>query len=439
MTRIDRSRHLELLRCPRARYLGYHYGGGGLTYSASRPSIYLITGGCIHKGLESLLLARGTEVAVGEALNEFVRQTFDIKGLEGQSDENLSYTLAEQKALIEILLRLYAVRALSALLAEYEVLEVEQEYEWPLTPEITFMSRVDGLLRSRANGDLVVLSFKTDSGYNPKAKIEDHQIDLQGLTEPWAVYASLGEHKRALPMGNKMEFLIKGEWKEDKLKTRFRQQDSFLVRPWLGPLDLKNPLPLEQRLKWSYYWTCQEPHTAIASNGRKTPCPGGKTHGLGGTYERVNIWELMPMREWANLLISGQVQPEAGDPFEEVLYLPPIIYRTEIEIHNRIDQVRSLEEAVAEKRKWLTSEEGQPLTPLGRELALNKAFPQDTATCNHNFGGKCQFHRMCWPFGSFQRSLDNPEALGYTQRKPHHAGELALTRQSELVQIGGIK
>lgn len=419
MTKVDRSRHLEYLRCPRARYLGYHHAGVGLTTESSRPSIYLITGGAIHKGLEGLLSGQSTDDAVAMAQAEFDTATAGITSLEGLRPEHLSFTIAEQRFLVDVLVRVYARRGLPALLAEYEVVSTEQEYEWPLTPGITFMSRLDVLIRHKDTGDLVVVSFKSDTGRDPLGKLEDHAQDLQGITEPWALWASpTGQNKTgAIPTGVKMEFLVKGQWKEDKARPGFREQDTFLVHPWKK---LGSTPTTPDELRWSYYWECTDAHQTISSNGRKTQCPGGKTHGLGQGWEKCNAWEIFTAAEWVDTLAEGHVQSDAGDALASVLFLPPVLTRTPEEMESRLRQVAEIENRIV--RDLRDTQRSVEFTPLFK--VLDETFPQNTATCNHNYGGKCQFHAMCWPFGTLPRALDNYEQYGYTKRSPNHPGEL---------------
>src|SRR5262245_1611117 len=56
----DRSRHEPAFRCPRARYLGHHFGPTGYGITARRESLPLVTGLSVHEGLEAFaaVLAR---------------------------------------------------------------------------------------------------------------------------------------------------------------------------------------------------------------------------------------------------------------------------------------------------------------------------------------------------------------------------------------------
>jgi hypothetical protein len=192
---------------------------------------------------------------------------------------------AEQSALCEALVRVYARVGLPKLLEQFEVLEVEREGEWLLGEyasycaihEIWFMSRPDALLRERATNELYLLSFKTTNSWEVrKAKSAEH--DMQGLTEgveveirlrDWwhvinqAAKEMVGEHPETDWTGHPLlrpenrrvaqylatlsapprihairyEYLRKGErWEDKDLSARLgmtvRTQRSHLIRQW---------------------------------------------------------------------------------------------------------------------------------------------------------------------------------------------------------------
>src|SRR5579872_3705648 len=147
MRYIDRSRVLALLRCARERYLGYHFAGNGITSGQLR--VPLGTGTHIHAGLEALLRGKSVDAAVGAAVTAYATEADAALSAMGTHIDHYDYTVEEQIALVEALVRVYAKKGLPALLAEYEIVEVESEYEYLLGPGQTMMSRLDGLLRRR--------------------------------------------------------------------------------------------------------------------------------------------------------------------------------------------------------------------------------------------------------------------------------------------------
>ncbi len=434
---VDRSRVLEYQRCPRARYLGYEYMGRGIR--SGRISIPLGAGTHIHAGLAELLLGQSVESAVTKAVDAYRADADKALGAVSLHLDHYDYTIAEQSALVEALVRVYALRGLPALLDSYQVLSVEEEYEVLLAAladsaaeEIVFMSRLDGVLKKRSDGGIYVLSFKTDTGSRLEDKIEDARIDLQGLSEPWALESA--SEKWADPAydgprpkwwwlgagpikvdGVKMEWLIKGSWTEEPRGSGLRWQDSHLIRPWGRPGPVSG-----WEFAWKYYTPCPgTPHKIVKADGRTWTCKGEQaTHGLGDSWKRIPIWEHMPVKEWIEMLAEDRVQPGMGDPLGSTLYLPVPIFRTEADQKSRMAQVKVQEIEVARDVR---------LTNVMPE-ALNFTFRQHTAQCNHAFGGPCPFKPICFaadPQDALAGALD----LGYIPRTPHH--------EPELIQIQG--
>lgn len=420
MRLVDRSRADRYHHCPRARYLGYEYRGRGL--APVTPSIPLSTGTTVHLGLEELLKGNGVEVAVRRAQAEYDRQIEEYTAITGPLSRERYFTWQEQRSLCEALVRVYERRGLPKLHAEWEIAGVEEEVEWELAPGILFMSRLDGRLIHKVTGDMSVLSFKTNSGYDVDSSMDDFKIDMQSITETTAVRrAGLGD-----PLSVKMELLVKGSWKkvEAGRGVNGREQDNALVHPYLKI----EPNGLME-WAWSYYWTCATPHVTTWKNGRKVACPGGKRHGLGETYSRSALFPVgtgdkphKTVEEWVAELDAGDVQPDAGDALGNVLYLPDPM-TLPVGSEERIQQLAAQEMLIAEFAPKIDH-----TTDEGRQL-LNIHFPQYTHNCNHSYGGKCSFHDICWNARP-QAALQDPFSIGYTYRTPHH------DRERELVQIG---
>jgi len=218
----DRSRYLESQRCLRARWLGYELGrdeskgiAGGITKAAL--SIPLSTGTYVHVGVTDLLLDAmirpvTTDVIDSAALCavNLYRTEATARGLDIDTPSDVQETIAEQSALIEALIRAWALNRLPALLSEYEVLEVEAEKVLPLTGSleshnsyvesrsaIQFQSRADALLRTRTDGSLVVYSLKTAATWDDR-KAREVLHDVQGLSEPAGVEYELGRNRDVL-------------------------------------------------------------------------------------------------------------------------------------------------------------------------------------------------------------------------------------------------
>ena len=197
----SRSRILTRQRCARARYWMDEAFGTG--FSPVKVAIPLATGGAVHAGLKTLMLQAldipgmldiedAVEDAVLEFKSECENRQLDLDALESQS-----FVYAEQLALTEALVRLAGTRVIPRLLELYEVLEVERLDTAPLVQDddvhdtrdafsVLFRSIPDALVRSRADGDLYVISWKTTSEYSA-SRDQDARTDMQGLSEAWAL------------------------------------------------------------------------------------------------------------------------------------------------------------------------------------------------------------------------------------------------------------
>src|SRR4030095_10745478 len=145
--------------------------------------------------------------AVSTALVDYDKRV-QARGLEDdvqdQSLAEVNYVYREQKALVEALIRAFALRGLPRLLSEYEVVEVEQEEKWEITPAFTFMGRPDGLLRSREDGEYYALSFKTCATYDSYTE-KLGRYDMQGLSELVVLNQRLGQNA---VIGNQMIYPV---------------------------------------------------------------------------------------------------------------------------------------------------------------------------------------------------------------------------------------
>lgn len=466
----DRSRAVAYQSCPRLRFLNYEYHGHGLQPIFS--SIPLVTGSACHKGIEVLLThvmngqcagdcSGSIDFAVEEALKLYDDEC-QRRGLELDPSEDSSYVYNEQRALIESLLRGWAIHILPQLLESYEVVEVETEDLFPLNnvrcnwchgdgivcllclkdvcfnpafhmnsknceacaecagsgqiPTLLWQSRADILLRERSTGDLYIGSIKTASDLSPVIEMTN-KIDMQGMSELYAVEQRLGQPVSGL----QMLYLIKGSrrrgWNSDEgTSDGPKVQDSFMIRPLM-----KQGITSDgDEFAWTAKWTCHEPHKQ--GNGRL--CPGNKGHRLGKEFVKTNIWEFMDIKSWVGLLASGKVQGE-GNALEQVLKLPVPQLRNKSQVQSWLRQMTSQELRIAQDAEIVNgldegSEEWQ--------AELDARFPQTSSNClKYGADFRCKFFDVCW------NGIDDPLGSGlYQRRVPHHQKEL------ELFQLKGL-
>lgn len=364
----DRSRVLRYQQCPRARWYEYHHGGLGIVPRTLQ--IELDVGAAVHAGVARLLAGDGVEAAVAASLDAV------------QTDS------PEQRALTEALVRVHALRLLPALIADYEVLEIEREDLMELAEtdgmRIVWMSRPDALLRSRSTGDLFVYSLKTASTFD-RRRDDENRHDVQGMSEIAALERRLGERIQ----GVLMHFLVKGRRDENG-------QDSFLVRPW------RRAEQFSDSWAWNPRKPCENPASCPYHSVRRSDEP---YHNLRG-YERVAVWEHMPVARWIDMLACGEAVP-GGDPLAQVAVAPIPYFRNSNEI-----------------RRWLLQTASQELRVAADVLAvdgpneLDRRFPQYRRSCD--WPRRCVYQDLCFgPEGAELRW----EEFGYVPRRPHHEAE----------------
>jgi hypothetical protein len=254
------------------RFLQYHCRQTGL--QLSKLILPLSTGTAIHRGIELLLTGMDIDKAIDIVLNEYSSEV-NSKELEIEQNESQLFVFNEQKALIEGLIRVYEKIQLPKLLAEYEVLEVEKEIEFPLVshivykyscmdcarediyydtfqdlkcyscksenlikediiiPDLILMSKPDAILRDKSTNGLVVYSLKTASTWT-ETNEKQAKYDAQGISELIATEYLMDEEVEAV----KMDYLIKGSRNyytdyQSFEKNKVKLQNSFLCHAYI--------------------------------------------------------------------------------------------------------------------------------------------------------------------------------------------------------------
>jgi len=188
---LHRSGLETFQRCPRKWWLGYTVDGLGIAREGL--DIALCRGTFVHDGLARLLSGEGFYSALAEVLAKFDTE-IKRRGLQIPAEGDALFTYQEQRALIEAMLYGWYRYRLPKFLERYEVLETEREevveigtfqtIEGPM--RLVWLGKADAIVRERATGAWLVVSFKTTSAYgdwNEKRAM----TDVQGLSELWAV------------------------------------------------------------------------------------------------------------------------------------------------------------------------------------------------------------------------------------------------------------
>jgi hypothetical protein len=432
MTLTDRTRILTAKRCRRERFLAFHSRGTGI--QSSGLVISLSTGVYIHKGVENILKGKSIDESVGIAISEYEEEV-SKKHLEVDENEDEVFVYNEQKALIEGLIRVYGLVQYPRLMSEYEVLEVEKEINWELIPNtykecekcsfmgmkfvkagspicincnstgkvsnndgITIMSRLDAVFKDKSTEGIIVYSLKSASSWTD-TNDKQSRYDDQGISELIAYERSNpGVEVDAILMN----YLIKGQrsWLKDTVTGyRSKIQNSFIVHPYLK----EDPYNVTYSLKY--------------------------TRAKG--YQRVNIWEVMPMKEWIDMLVENDYTYLVGgiDDNQEnkgIIVTPAPYIRSTEDIQSWLEQNSWQEQENARAIEILKNIE--PELPGYREtqnkdykLLLNQLFPQNRSSC-YSYGRYCNFEKICWE-GLTTQSYE------YASRIPHHELELVQLKK----------
>lgn len=410
MRLTDRSRHERGLKgCPRARWLEYEYLGRGLRPRAQR--IALATGHEVHEVLEAVLRAcdGGEPPSQNQARAAIVRevdlyqQHAKARGFYGvELSEQALYVVVEQACLIEGLAWCFYRAALPWLLAEFEILAIEQTVhvilgcdcglagvgeprieEGQLTHEgrecggTILPIRPDIVARRRSDGSVVSIDFKT-SAYPPQNIDTEHVLQM-GLStlgasrltgEPCSQYYLLG--------------LLKGQRKASGSSTLKTQQSA---------------------LCYLYHRPADPPMISEASY------VAGYTRARG--YGKVPVWEcfpdwrdsgISPVEHWVLDVMSAE---EVGD---NVAISPPQ------SVDDRLTP-QMLQEIHSEALTWEDIRAAMAADPEGIDSYVRRSWD-----C-HPWGEDCEFLRVC----KMQEGWAHPEESGfYEEREPHHLLETEL-------------
>ncbi len=409
---------MEYQRCPRARLVGHHNRGRIIVLS--RMAIPLATGIHVHTGIAHLLVGGNVDLAVKTAVAAY-RQEIETRGLDYQEGEDAYFVASEQMALTEGMVRAYHHYQLPKLLAEYTILEVERNDDEHMAVIhdakgapvfLRWRSRADALLLEKATDDLQILSLKTAASWDDRRDNENRHDD-QGLSEVWAVEqrlrrlhdgrAEAGEGLSSWPdemingfLGTpsppriqaiKMEFLIKGSRNENPKGSKHYVTYNHLIRAWrrLGVT------PSNDAFAWRWEW--KGPDTDDGGELKK--------HRLSPkVWKPFNVWEAADIggvRGWIEMLASGRVQPEAGDPFESLMVTPMPYFRQDDDMSDWFAQTVAIEERIA---RDVTAVDAVQEDLVAFRHELNRRFPQNKRACF--WPSKCPFHKICFdlPFGS---------------------------------------
>lgn len=429
--------------CPRYRFNAYLWEGKGLA-SVAR-SIPLVTGSAVHKGVEHLLkrvqigqynpetdIDGAVIVAAKQYHDECVDAGFRGRGVE--TDRQRQFTYDEQIALVEGLIRAWAIAELPKIIDRYRVIGVEREITpIEIAPGVLFQAKVDAEFQELQTGDYYNYSLKTARAWSELAE-NTYQNDLQGVTETWAVEENarlsnqridtvldmLGSLYLPAPslaqitqflnkkkvdkrvMGVRFCILVKG----DRKKPTYNADDPNALYITYSPLIRGYKHFSPGAIEWAHSW--------FYPNGENK---SGKS-ALGKGWEPFNAWELpMGVKGWVSMLASGAIQPDCGDIIKQQVVTPIEYFRNEKEIEEALCEIVAQEAEVKKGFELLEQCKGdQDKT----DAIMVSYFPHRRHQCNWRFGGQCEFKPMCWQ----PEVKTDPIGSGlYQIRTPHHDAE----------------
>ena len=438
--KVQRSAIETYQRCPRRRWNEYEdrsHGGVVGGWTPDKPAFALETGSGFHKGMELVLgwykeqrmswaslssqptWLETLEAAVKQAVatyNRAIEPYFksqqqqraktggrtEFLGMMIDDDEdgdepfNL-YTVGEGRAMTEALIRGYcaAPSGLAALLEDYEIIEVEQELEAPLDSDgqVMLMARPDGILRSRRDRQLYVLSFKTTSTWD-KRKSNAGEFDTQGMSELIAAEHHYGE-KFA---GVVMQYAVKGYKSQDK-EDKIWKHNNGITRPYYNAtLD-------EYAYSYDYINT------------------SGESKRLGKGWYKTNIWEQGQdaLKEWVAKLTTENEPNCNSDWLDRMVVSPQPYYRNEGDIEEWKVSTVWQETQIAQHAANINSLQQRPPDGLKSDFVA-KLIDRTLAEVFPKYRHSCSYPTPCPFIGVCHRG--DPLSANFKPRVANHPNEV---------------
>lgn len=368
---FDRSRHETYQHCPRERFWGYEYRGQGIQRVLN--SIPLLTGSLIHEPL-SQVLKHGPgrmEDAIRDARERYqlvvstqglLSDSFDgSEEMYGAAVKAVNWQVEEQLAILEALTRGWVKLRYPALVAEFDIIDVEREERFEFPPvalydqPLVLMTRSDALLRRKGSGELFVLNFKSTSEPNIIWQ-QQWQYDSQTISEVLAIEKRLNE----VVSGVIVEGLVKGKRNIQHPKDSGQwRHNSPLIYGWKQD---GLPAPIyEARYEYKDSMT-------------------GQTRRLGKGFSRFFVPEEMPLPAWLEKLDA-----DCPDVLRAQFINLPAILRSEWQVKRWIESAHVIEQNIRALREM----HGKGT------MTLDQTFPMHTSHGNCLRPSRCQFFELC--------------------------------------------
>jgi hypothetical protein len=386
----SRSRIVSYKNCPRLGYLTYDRAAppepctpGAKGLEPATISLPLANGIAVHEAFEWILKGEDPESVIRKVLATYDAMLTE-RGVSGEDLVNPEHLLAEQRWLIEGLIRAWCRVRLPALRAEYDFVAIEKELLWDVgsvkdgngghQPLIDTV-RCDVLARRKADGGLFYIEWKTTtSGGDDWAKQWEHNTQL--LANTLAIEEVLHERCEGV--------LIEGVLKDRRAVDKSRTSQFY-----------------GQRIQQSYL------------------CYGYK-HDVTGefrtTYTQAKGWQKVAAFQEPEMTCARWVNEIMGADDVQGLFapLPPIRPNPE---QLRRWRIQTLAEE-SERQAKLAFVNGPFASNADQQDALDVCFPQNDDHCFRYWGHPCGFEPLCFR----AQVAEDPIGSGlYRARVSHHA------------------
>ncbi len=376
----DRSRTETDNSCERKLYWGYYAGGRGLTPVGGKFDLEF--GKAIHAHVEGVPETEHSLTAVGETLDT-------VETPDGWN------AFHEAAALYDGLTKTYTRFLQPQLEAEYDVVGSEVEMTMELAPGIFWMSRLDGILRRKADGLYFVLECKTTS--YPDDLMKQSRTNFQLLMECEALRRWLAER----------HFLKHGlDSYLDKAPPPFPQVGGAVLLVF-------NKGTRREATKWEQEhgrsgYRRLSPFTYVYG---KSLADGSMEYQLDYTskkgFECIPTWTIPG---WYDILLANWPQVAKLQ-----VQLWPSVDFDEVRTASVIRQIVSRERRLAHYKAQAAA---LPVDSSQQEVLVDANFSQNFGNCLNDGGYRkqCPFYSCCFSPNVARDPLSN----GYEERVPNH-------------------
>lgn len=359
----SRSRIVSYLNCERYGYLSYDWEGTGLESVAL--GLPLANGIVVHDTVAPILLGESLDGVVHRELVKY-REAVRMRGVLNEPDVERNFLVQEQCAMLEGMIRAWFMVRYPRLKAEYDLIAVERELNWPLAEDIIDQVRCDVLARRKSDGGLFYIEWKTTSGGGDEwAKQWEH--NTQVLANTLAVEEMLGERVEGV--------LIEGIAKGKRAMDTNPRSPFFERRVQQSPLCYGYEDVMTKELQVGY----------TAAKG----------------WQKVASWQTCSMTEWLEKAM------DEADLFKLFSPVPPI--------RPRPDQLERWRRQTVHRER---ERQGKLEAVVAGKLSLDEAFPMNDEHCFRYWGHPCAFEPLC--FGG--RISEDPIGSGLYQARISHHG-----------------